>query len=113
MPLAAGALAEDVMRCSELMKHEVATCLDSALVTEAAEVMRDRNVGFLPVCTTDGRVVGTITDRDITMGVLALDYPIDRTRVGDMMMPGIVSCAPDDELAVAEDRMSSFQKSRI
>ena len=101
------------MLCSELMKRDVARCLDSSFVIDAAEIMRDRNVGFLPVCSMSGAIVGTITDRDIAVRVLASGRAHERTRVGDMIMPLVVSCSPDDELEVAEERMSSFQKSRI
>lgn len=101
------------MRCSELMKRDVAHCTDSALVTEAAEIMRERNVGFLPVCDANGAVVGTITDRDIVVRVLATGRANEHTRVVEVFTAAVVSCGADDELDVAEERMSSFQKSRV
>jgi CBS domain-containing protein len=101
------------MRCSDLMNGDVACCIESSFVIDAAEIMRQRNVGFLPVCTVEGVVVGTITDRDIAVRVLAAGRPSEQTRVADVITPVVVSCRPDDELEIAEERMSSFQKSRI
>ena len=101
------------MRCSDLMKTDVERCLDIALVAEAAVAMRDRNVGFLPVVASTGEVVGTLTDRDIVVRVVAASSSADRTVVADVMTYDAVTCRPDDELAVAEDAMSRFQKARI
>jgi CBS domain-containing protein len=101
------------MLCSELMSRDVAWCLDSSFVTDAATIMRERNIGFLPVCGEDGAVLGTLTDRDIAVRVLAVDRAAEQTRVGEVLSPLAASCRPDDELAIAEEQMSSFQKSRV
>ncbi len=95
------------------MKLDVAPCLDSALVHEAAAAMRDRDVGFLPICDETRVVVGTLTDRDIVVRALAVGRAGDETRVSDVMTPEVVACHPEDELAVAEQLMIRFQKSRI
>lgn len=101
------------MLCSDLMKLDVEHCLDTSLVTEAAIAMRDRNVGFLPICDDRRVVVGTLTDRDIVVRVLAAGLEPDRACVADVMTHEVISCRPQDELAVAEDAMIRFQKSRI
>lgn len=101
------------MLCSELMKRDVERCLDSSLVTEAASAMRDRNIGFLPVTTEDATAVGTITDRDLAVRVLGDRRAPDRTTVADVMTHEVVTCSADDELSVAEELMSRFQKGRI
>jgi CBS domain-containing protein len=101
------------MLASDLMKHDVERCIDMFSVTTAAIAMRDRNIGFMPVCTSDGVAVGTLTDRDITLRVLAEQRAPDETLVRDVMSGEIVSCRPGDELDVAEDKMTRFQKSRI
>jgi CBS domain-containing protein len=101
------------MLCSDLMKRDVERCLDSALVTEAALTMRDRNIGFLPVCSPDGIVVGVVTDRDIVVRVLAARRLPGATRTSQIMTREIIACRPDDELAVAEDLMMRHRKSRM
>jgi CBS domain-containing protein len=101
------------MRCSDVMKRDVERCLESALLTEAAVAMRDRNVGLLPVTTDESIAVGTITDRDIVVRALADGRAPDRTRVEEVMTREVVTCLPGDELAVAEDLMMRFEKARI
>lgn len=101
------------MLCSDLMKLDVECCLDTSLVTEAAIAMRDRDVGFLPICDETRVAVGTLTDRDIVLRMLAIGRNGDQTPVSEVMTHEVVSCRPEDELAVAEQLMIRFQKSRI
>jgi CBS domain-containing protein len=101
------------MRCSELMKREVECCLEGSLVTEAAVAMRDHGIGFVPITSDDGVAIGTLTDRDIAVRVLAEGRAPDVTPVEEAMTREVIACSPDDELSVAEELMIRFQKSRI
>jgi CBS domain-containing protein len=78
----------------------------------AAERMRSDNIGFLPVCDASGRVVGTITDRDIAMRVVADERP-PHTRVEDVMTHEVIACSPSDDVHRAEQLMGKYNKSRI
>lgn len=100
------------MRCSELMKKspECVSMKDDAKT--AARKMRDSNVGFLPVCDPDGRVVGTVTDRDLAIRLVAENMP-GSTSVGDVMSREIVFCRPGDDVREAERRMARQHKSRM
>jgi alkylation response protein AidB-like acyl-CoA dehydrogenase/CBS domain-containing protein len=101
------------MKCSKLMKTDVECCPQEENVEAAAERMRRRNVGFLPVCSQDGSIVGTITDRDLAIRVLAEHRSAGTTAVAEVMSRELVCCSPDDELDVAESLMSKHKKSRI
>jgi CBS domain-containing protein len=81
-------------------------------VSAAAARMRSRKIGFVPVCDDTGRVVGTVTDRDLSVRVLA-ERLLSRTPVRLVMTPGPVTCRPNDDLEVAEDLMRRYHKSRI
>ncbi len=78
----------------------------------AARRMRDRNVGFLPVCDRDRRVIGMITDRDIAMRVVAEGLQCDLPAC-DVMTREVVACHPDDDLLMAERIMAASHKSRL
>ena len=54
------------MRVREIMSRNVECVESGASIKEAAEKMRSLDVGFLPICEDD-TVVGTLTDRDITI----------------------------------------------
>src|SRR5207253_2211913 len=100
------------MRCADLMKHDVESCWSEDPVCDVAARMRARNVGFLPVVDDDGTVIGTITDRDLAIRVLADDLP-SYVPVGRVMSRGVVMCAPEASLREAEELMRRNRKSRI
>lgn len=99
--------------CRDVMKEAVVSVDESDSVYHAARAMRDTGVGFLPVCDSAGKVVGTITDRDITIRVSAERREVDACRVGEVMTEEVVACGPEDTLEHAEGLMSRYHKSRI
>lgn len=101
------------MKCFEIMKTNLECCALGDGVTRVAERMRERNIGFMPVCDEGGAAIGTITDRDLAIRVLADQRAPETTTAADVMTPGIVSCAPEDDLLVAEMQMSKYKVSRI
>ncbi len=101
------------MRCETVMKQEVLYALPSDSTQRAALVMREENIGFLPVCDEAGCVVGTITDRDLAIRVCAAGSPAGEVRVGDVMSLDVIACRPEDQLTHAEQLMADHCKSRI
>jgi len=100
------------MLCKQIMKRDIACAsLDDAAQVAAAR-MRTDNIGFLPVCDAEGRVIGTITDRDITLRVVAEDRPAS-TRVAEVMTHEVIACGPSDDVHRAEQLMGKYKKSRI
>jgi CBS domain-containing protein len=100
------------MRCEEVMTREVECLKSTETVTDAARRMSELDVGFLPVCRPDGAPVGTLTDRDIVLRVVALRRPYT-THVDEVMTPDVVACRPDDDVTRAEQLMRTNQVSRI
>ena len=100
------------MHISDLMKREPQRVLSHDTCRMAARRMRDENVGFLRVCDREGRVLGTITDRDIAIRLVA-DGQAPEMPVGDVMSREVVACHVDDELERAEQLMAASQKSRL
>ncbi len=101
------------MKCSELMKEDVETCPITAAIRDVATRMRERNIGFMPVCDLDGTVLGTITDRDLAMRVLGDARVPEATSALEVMTKNAICCSPRDELTVAEELMSRHKVSRI
>ena len=101
------------MRCELLMKTFVECVSPFDSVETAAQVMRARNIGFLPVCDErSDRVVGTLTDRDIALRVVADRKPAS-TPVASIMTHDAVSCSPEDDITTAEELMAENLVSRI
>jgi len=100
------------MLCKDLMKTDVECVSPQTSVQDAACRMRDRNIGFLPVCDSSGRAIGAITDRDIAIRVVAEDgFASDE--IEHVYTDEVVACRPEDDVDDAREMMSRNQKSRI
>ena len=84
----------------------------SASVVEAARLMREQHIGSLPV-TEDERLVGMITDRDITTRVVAEGADATRTSVEDVYSRDLISVEPDRGLEEALQLMARHQVRRL
>ena len=100
------------MKCSDIMKTDIECVSPESSIQKAACLMREVNVGFLPVCEAGLHVVGTLTDRDITVRAVAEGFP-SSTAVEDLMTRDVVACHADDDLERARELMARYQKSRI
>ncbi len=101
------------MRCAEVMKKDVVCLAPNDSVQVAACRMREANIGFLPICDESGKVLGTLTDRDIAIRVAADDRQASTCWVAEVMSPEVIACRPADELGRAEQLMAEHQKSRM
>lgn len=99
-------------RVADIMTRNVETVGPSATVQEAAERMKADNIGSLPVCL-DSRLVGTITDRDITIRVTAEGRDSRSTLVREVMTRDLVTVRPQQEVADAEQLMQDHQVRRL
>ena len=100
------------MRCEELMKRDVECVSPQATAQAAAQRMREQQIGFLPVCDESQKVLGTVTDRDLAVRILA-DARAPTTPVGEVLTREVVACRPEDDLRKAQELMGRNHKSRI
>ena len=84
----------------------------SVSVVEAARLMREQDIGSLPI-TDDERLVGMITDRDITMRVVAEAADPNATSVEDVYSRDLISVEPDNDLEEALGLMARHQVRRL
>jgi CBS domain-containing protein len=84
----------------------------SASVVEAARLMREQHIGSLPV-TEDERLVGMITDRDITTRVVAESAVPATTSVGDVHSRDLISVEPNNDLEEALQLMVRHRVRRL
>jgi CBS domain-containing protein len=81
-------------------------------VADAAKLMRDEDVGLTPV-VEGGRLVATLTDRDIAVRVVAEGKDPQSTRVRDVASSDLVTIDPDQELDEALRLMAQHQVRRL
>ena len=100
------------MLCEEFMKRDVEFVSPRDTVEDAAGRMRDLNIGFLPVCDQSNKVVGTLTDRDIAIRLVA-ERRHGEAFVEEVMTREVVACNPKDDIQKAHQLMAKHHKSRI
>jgi CBS domain-containing protein len=97
---------------SEVMTHDVAVVAPEDSLQHAAQMMKDWNIGALPVC--DGkRLVGMITDRDITVRSAADGKPPTDVRVSEVMTDQVLWCFEDQTVGEVLQQMGDQQIRRI
>jgi CBS domain-containing protein len=100
------------MLVQEIMTRHAECTRPNATLQEVAERMQQLNVGSLPVCDND-RLVGMITDRDITVRSVAEGHDPDQDHVADAMTPGITYCLDDQDVEEAARLMNERQIRRL
>ena len=84
------------MTAKEIMTKQAECIGPDTSIGDAARTMKDRDIGFLPVCEND-RLAGAVTDRDIAVRGVAERRDAD-TPVREIMSRDIVYCFEDDNL---------------
>ena len=101
------------MLVKELMSDAPVSLEAEEPVAAAARIMRERNIGALPVCDTGGKLVGMLTDRDIVIRCIASGASAENVRVEDIMTRGAVTAETKEPLDAALTRMEREQIRRL
>lgn len=100
------------MNVSEVMTREVQTVRPDDSLMDAAARMEELNVGMLPVCDGE-RLVGMLTDRDITTRSAAAGTSPSTARVQQAMTADVVYCFEDQDVSEATRLMQDKQIRRL
>jgi CBS domain-containing protein len=100
--------------CSDVMTQHPVYCLPTDTVLRAAQLMRDEDVGPVPVVESHETkaVIGIVTDRDLTVKILAEGRNIDST-LDEVMTAAPLVCHTSDNLQSALDAMADAKVRRI
>jgi CBS domain-containing protein len=94
------------LRVFDLMGQPPETIEVGASVRAAASQMAGRGIGFLPVCEGGG-AVGVLTDRDVTVRVVAVGLDPLTTSVSQVMSRPVYRCAAETTVAEARRMMEA------
>jgi CBS domain-containing protein len=100
------------MKVREIMTTELVTVSPSTSVAHAARLMRDANIGNVLVIDAD-RLVGILTDRDVTIRVVAEGTDTNKAQVGSFMTRELFTGMPDWDVEDAVDIMGEEQIRRL
>ncbi len=100
------------MQIKEIMTKKPESLPPTTILKEAAEKMLKKDFGFLPV-SENGKLLGVVTDRDITIRAVAKGLEADSTSLEDVMTKKVVICHENDDVHNAADLMKEKQIRRL
>jgi CBS domain-containing protein len=96
----------------EVMTPAPETIQADRTAAEAARKMKEADAGMIPVMT-NGDLLGTVTDRDIALRVVAEGKDPQATPVEEIASTDVVTVGPDDDLDAALEMMAKHQVRRL
>jgi len=102
-------------KCAEVMTKDPVCCLPTDTAARAAQLMKDSDVGPIPVIENEltKKLIGIVTDRDLALKVVAEGRDPNTAKVEDVMTRALVMCRADDDQRKAIDLMAERQLRRI
>lgn len=100
------------MQLKEIMSKEIASLNSDDSIKKAAQLMKQYNIGSLPVCKQNS-VVGIVTDRDIALRSVATGQNSNQQSVNEIMTANPVVATPDMDVHEAVKIMSEKQIRRL
>ena len=103
------------MQARDLMTSNPRTCGPNDTLRDVIQIMKDENVGIVPITEGNGenRVTGVVTDRDAALKLCEVDQKPSGVRVSEAMSTRIVQVRPEDGLDEVTKRMEEEQVRRI
>ena len=97
----------------EIMTPDVTCVAETEDMVAAARKMADLDVGSLPICGSDNRLKGMLTDRDIVVKVLAKARDPQTVTAGELAQGKAVTIGADDDAAEVLRTMSEHKVRRL
>ncbi len=101
------------MKLKDIMTKDVIAVSRDTSVFDTAQIMKDKNIGAVPICTDDMDVEGIITDRDIVLRVVCAGKDPKKTRCGEVMTDRLTVGKTDMEVESALKLMGDVQVRRL
>jgi CBS domain-containing protein len=103
------------MKAQDIMSKNPACVTPDTTLVDAARLMKEENVGIVPVIESTGsrRLVGVVTDRDIAIRAVAEGRDGVTTSVGSVMTSDVRTTTADDSVDDVMKLMGSEQVRRI
>src|SRR5947208_1831604 len=103
------------MKCSEIMTKDPECVVGTTTVDQVAQLMAAKDIGPVPVVEDlqSEKLLGIVTDRDLTLKVIAEGRDPKKAKVQDIMTTQLVTCLSDENAEEALKRMKKQNVRRI
>jgi len=89
-------------------------CPDDTTAADAARQMASDGIGAIPVCDTDGRLAGIVTDRDLAVKIVAEGRDPEAVRLGELLDASeVITIGADDGVEEAIRTMKDHAVRRL
>ena len=102
-------------QCRDIMTKDPACCCLSDVLATAARIMRDQDIGILPVVEEmeNKKLAGLLTDRDIVVRGISKGLDPNTAKVEQIVTRTVVACSPEDDIHRSVQAMEVHQLRRI
>jgi len=102
-------------KCKDVMTEDPVCCLPTDAVSKAAQLMKNEDVGSIPVIEDEEtmKLIGIVTDRDLALQVVAAERDASTTQVEEVMTYDVITCRATDDVQKAVDAMAQHQLRRM
>lgn len=101
------------MKVKDVAAADVKSCRPEMNAAEAVKIMWDQDCGALPIVNEDRKVVGMITDRDISIALGTRGRTADRIAVKDVAAGKAYTCSADEDVTSALEAMKTHKVRRL
>ena len=101
------------MKVKDCMCSNVFYLAPENTVYDCAKKMEENHVGSIPVCDSNKKIVGIVTDRDIILRTVACSKDAKLTPLSEIMTTKVCFCLDSDEVNNVENTMSNEQIRRL
>ena len=101
------------MKIRNIMTNPAIVANEHISVESAAKIMREHNIGSVPVVSDDGNIIGIVTDRDMVIRAGARGLGPKRHSVSEIMTGHVTTVAPDTAICTAAKIMADDKIRRL
>lgn len=101
------------MKVKDCMCNNVNFVKPETTIKDCAKMMCENHIGCTPVCDSNNKLVGIVTDRDILLRAVACEKDTCKTPISEIMTTNIKYCDCNADIKEAEKIMSNEQIRRI
>lgn len=102
-----------ILNLKDIMTTNVVSAKQNDNILEVAQLMKEHNIGAVPVCVENRKLIGIITDRDIVLRAIASGKDINTLAVDEVMTLNPVTATPETEVHEAARVMSAKKVRRL
>ena len=101
------------MKVKDCMCNHVSFVKPETTIADCAKIMSDNHIGCTPVCDSNNKLVGIVTDRDIVLRAIANNKDVNKTPISQIMTTNPKYCSCNSDIEEAQRIMSNEQIRRM